>query len=57
LSEVHINYHTTVRGLDILHNEIILGYVTFFQINKLFVNIYFSLLTKRLRGPHLARGM
>jgi len=50
-----ISYYTTVRGSDILRNVIVSGYVTFFQIKK-FSSIYFSLFTKCVRGPHLARG-
>jgi len=64
LSEGHISYYTLVPGPDILRNVIVVGYVTFFQINK------FSLLTKCLcgrrngfadrmkwlHGPDLARG-
>jgi len=34
----HISYYTTVRGSDILRNVILSGYVTFYQIKKLFVN-------------------
>jgi len=37
LSEDHISFYTPVRGLDILPNVIVLGYVTFYQINKCFV--------------------
>jgi len=40
-SEGHISYYTTVRGLDILRNVIVLGYFPFYQINKFFVNIWF----------------
>ena len=39
LSESHISYYTTVRGPDFLLNVIVLEYVTFYQINKFFVNI------------------
>ena len=35
------SYCTTVRGPDILHNVIFSGYVTFYQINTIFVNILF----------------
>jgi len=31
LSEGHISYYATVRGPDILPNEIVSGYVTFCQ--------------------------
>jgi len=41
LGENHINYCTTVRGLDILRNVIFSRYVTFYQINTFFVNILF----------------
>jgi len=42
--------YTTVRGPDILRNMIVSGYVTFCQINKLFVNILFFHLTKCFAG-------
>ena len=38
LSEGHISYYTTVRGPDILRNVVVSEYVTFYQINKRFVN-------------------
>jgi len=38
LSESH---YTTVRGLDILRNRIISGYVAFYEISELFVNTLF----------------
>jgi len=38
--------------LDILRNVIVLGYVTFYQINKFFVN-FFSLLTNVFAGRGL----
>jgi len=41
LYEGHISKYTTVRGPGILQNEIVLKYVAFYQINKIFVNIYF----------------
>jgi len=41
LSENHISYYTTVRGLDILGNVTVLGYVIFYQVNKFFVNVLF----------------
>jgi len=41
LSEGHISCRTTIRGLDILRNVIVSGYITFYQINKCFVNILF----------------
>jgi len=34
LPEGHISYYTTVRGLDILHNVIVAGYVKFYQIKN-----------------------
>jgi len=40
-----------VRGLDILRNRIVSGYVTFYEINNFFQMHYFSLLTKCLREP------
>jgi len=57
LSEVHITYYTTLQGPDILRNEIVSGYVAFYQINKcfvvyiIFIYIIFALLTISLRGP------
>jgi len=38
LGEDHISYCTTVRGPNTLRNVIFSGYVTFYQINALFVN-------------------
>jgi len=49
-----MSYYTTVRGSDILLNVIVSGY-TFYQIKMFFVN-YFSLFTKYIRGPDLARA-
>ena len=37
----HISYYSTVRGLDILHNVIVSGNVTFCQINKFFFILFF----------------
>ena len=37
---------TTVRGSDIMRNVIFPGYVTFYQINAFFVNIYFFIIGK-----------
>jgi len=34
LSEGRVSFYATVRGPDILRNVIVLGYVTFYQINK-----------------------
>jgi len=50
LSEGYISYYTTVLGQDILRNVIVSRYVTSYQIDNLFVNI-FSLLKKWPRGP------
>jgi len=36
----HISYCTTVRGPDILRHMNFSGYVTFYQINTLFVKIF-----------------
>jgi len=41
LVEGHISYRAIVRGPDILRNAIVLGYFTFYQINKCFVNVLF----------------
>jgi len=43
LSEGHLSYYTTVRGPDVLRNVIGLGYLTFIQINKFFVNNFFTI--------------
>jgi len=51
LSDGHKSYYTKDRGLNILRDVIVLGYVTFYQINKVFHKYIFSLLTKCLRGP------
>jgi len=40
LSEGHISYYTTVRGPDILHDVIVSGFVTFYQINEFFLKLY-----------------
>jgi len=40
LPEGHITYCTTFREPDILRNVIISGYVTFYQMNKCFANIF-----------------
>jgi len=47
-AEGHTSYYTAVRRSDILRNVIVSGYVTFYQIKKLF--IIFSLLAKSFRG-------
>jgi len=39
--EGHISDYTTVRGPDILRQAVVSGYVTFCQISKYFVNIFF----------------
>jgi len=45
-------YKKTVRGPDTLRNVVVSVSVTFYQINKFFVeHILFSLLTKGLPGP------
>jgi len=49
--EGHISYCATFQGPDILHNVIVLGYVTFYQIKNFCKYIIVSLLTKCLRGP------
>jgi len=51
-----MSFYTTLRGPDISRNVIISGYVTFYQHNKCFVKILFSLLKKCRCGPDLARG-
>ena len=64
LSDGHISYYTTLRGLDILRNVIVSEYATFNQINKFFVNISvfhfwqtgFASRMKWLRRPEIARG-
>jgi len=35
-----------VRGPNILQNVIVSGYVTFYQINKLYVNVSFFIIDK-----------
>jgi len=51
LSEGHISYYTTVRGPDILRNVIASGYLTFYQINKCFVQVLFFVIVKMSSGP------
>jgi len=46
LGEDHISYCTIVRGPDILCNLIFSGYVTLYQINIFFVNIWFFIIGK-----------
>jgi len=41
LSEGHISFYTKVGGPDIFRNVIFSGYVTFYQINKVFVTLFF----------------
>jgi len=50
LNEGHMSYFSTVRGPDILHNVIVSGNVTFYQMNKFFV-ITLLLLARCLHGP------
>jgi len=38
------SHYTTVRGPDILRNRIVSGYVTFYEINKFFVNALFFII-------------
>jgi len=45
LSEGRISYFITYRGQDVLRTVIVLGYVPFYQINKILV-IFFHDLTK-----------
>jgi len=45
-SEGHISHYTTVRLPDISHNVIVSGLVTFYQINKFFVNRLFFIVDK-----------
>jgi len=45
-----MSYCTTVRGPNILRDEIVSGYVTFYQVNKLFGNIYFFIINKITSG-------
>ena len=39
LSDGHISYCTAVRGPDIVGNVIVSCYVTFYQINNIFVDV------------------
>jgi len=62
LSEDHIIYYVTLRLPDMFPSEIVSGYVTFYQINKRFVNMLVFITDKMtlrqdkwLRGPDLAR--
>ena len=41
LQDGHTSYYTKVQGPDILRNVTVSGYVTFWQINKFFVNMFF----------------
>jgi len=59
----HISYCTTVRGPDTLRHVIFSGYVTFYQVNTFFVNIFFHYWQNAFCGPvkwlrtsDLARG-
>jgi len=38
--------HTAVRGTHILRNVIVSGYVTFYQINKFFLKVFFFIIDK-----------
>jgi len=49
LSESHISSSARVRGPDILHNAIVSEYVTFYQINKFFLDMLFFITNKM--GP------
>jgi len=57
LSEGHISCYT-VRRPDISRNVIVLGYVTFCQINKCFVKVSFFIIDKiylrAVWGPQVA---
>ena len=44
LSEGHINYYKTVRGLDTMRNVIVSGYITLFPINKFSVSVLFFII-------------
>jgi len=46
--------HQLLQGLDILRNVIVSGYVTFYQVNKFFVNKFF-IIDKTSSGPDLVR--
>jgi len=46
LSEGHIIYYTTVRGLDILSSVVVSGHVVFYQFNKCSVNKLFFIIDK-----------
>ena len=49
LSEGHISYYRPYRGPGVLRNVIVLGYVSFCQINKILV-IWIHLLKKWFQG-------
>ena len=51
LSEGHISYYTTVREPGIFRNVVVSGYVTFYQINKNFVNAVISFNDKMSLWP------
>jgi len=40
------SYYTPVRGPDVVHNVIVSGYVTLYQINTLCVNILLFIIDK-----------
>ena len=63
LSEGHISYYATARGLDVLCSMIVSGYLTSLKSTNFSYIYYFSSLTnvfagrvKGPRGPDLARG-
>jgi len=39
LSEGHISYYITLPWRDMIRNVVVLGYITFYQINNSLVNI------------------
>jgi len=55
LSKSYICNYTTVREPDILRNVIVSGYVTFYRINKCFLNVLFFINDKMsLRSDEMA---
>jgi len=50
LREGHISYYTTDQGPHIWRDVIVLGYATFYEINKFFVNIVFFI-TDEMSSP------
>ena len=55
LYEGHTCYYTIVRGPDILHNVNVSRYVTFYQINKCFVNILFFQYSQKVSTGRMKR--